>query len=231
MSSSTRPPEAGAPATDLRGRVLWPARVLLVLAYLALAHLASVGGNPGIAALALLAAVVLVLLPVLLQPRILAWAALAAIGAALWWLSATPGVWIVLRQGPVACVAFVCLGFARTLGRGRVPLVTRIAAAMDQLSPEALAPELRDYTRRVTAGWAWMLGALAVFDLALVLRGTPEQWSWFANIGDYVAIGGFMLLEFAWRQHRFPGRHRSFPDFLRRMFALGPEFWRTVAAR
>ena len=75
-----------------------------------------------------------------------------------------------------------------------------------------------------------LLFALAVFDLAMALLASRMQWSWLANIGDYVVIGGFMLAEFAWRKRRFPGRHRSFVDFMRRMLALGPAFWRKVAA-
>lgn len=227
MSSSTRPPEAAG--EDAGERRLWRLRIGLVAAYLVLAHLASAGGDPRWAALALFDIALLVLLRPLLRPRALAWLLLAALGAGLWWLVGTPHVWPLLLAVPVAFVAFVGFGFARTLHAGSVPLVTRIVAALDGVPADVLEPEVRDYARRVTLAWAVLLFALALFDLAMALLASRVQWSWLANIGDYVVIGGFMLAEFAWRKHRFPGRHRSFLDFLRRMAALGPGFWRTVA--
>lgn len=228
MSSSTRPPEAAG--EDAGERRLWRLRIGLVAAYLLLAHLASAGDDPRWAALALFDIALLVLLRALLRPRAPAWLLLAALGAALWRLGGTPHVWPLLLAVPVAFVAFVGFGFARTLRAGSVPLVTRIVAALDGVPADALEPEVRDYARRVTLAWAVLLFALALFDLAMALLASRVQWSWLANIGDYVVIGGFMLAEFAWRKHRFPGRHRSFLDFLRRMAALGPGFWRTVAA-
>lgn len=228
MSSSTRPPEPapGDAASDAR---VWRLRIVLVAGYLLLAHLASAGDDGRWAAIALFDVALIVLLRPLQAGQARAWLVLAAIAAMLWWLAGTAHVWSLLLAVPVAFVAFVGFGFARTLRAGRVPLVTRIAAALDGVAPSALEPEVRRYTRRVTAGWAVLLFALALFDLAMALLASRVQWSWLANIGDYVVIGGFMLGEFAWRRHRFPGRHRGFLDFLRRMLALGPAFWRGVA--
>lgn len=229
MSSSTRPAEP-APADPAGERLTWRLRIALAVAYLVVAHLASAGGDGRLAALALFDIALVVLLRPLLQLRIVAWLALAAIAIALWRLAGTAHVWTALLMVPVAFVAFVGLGFARTLRAGSVPLVTRIVAALDGVAPSALEPEVRQYARRVTLAWAVLLFALAVFDLAMALLASRVQWSWLANIGDYVVIGGFMLAEFAWRKRRFPGRHRSFVDFMRRMLALGPAFWRKVAA-
>jgi uncharacterized membrane protein len=55
---------------------------------------------------------------------------------------------------------------------------------------------------------------------------SEAQWSWFANIGDYLLIGAFLLLEFGYRRWRFPRRGHDFAGFLRSMAALGPAFWR-----
>lgn len=206
------------------------ARLLLVLAYLAVAHVASVTGDSRFAALALLAVAVLALFAPLLQGRIAAWLALAAAAAAAWQWSGSAALWWPLRLVPVAFVALVAAAFARTLREGRVPLVTRIAAALRGTAPAALPPAEQGYARRVTLAWAVLLGALALADLWLALHATPEQWSWLANIGDYVVIAGFMALEFAWRRHRFPAQREGFAAFLRRMAALGPAFWRTVAS-
>jgi uncharacterized membrane protein len=144
---------------------------------------------------------------------------------------------------PVAIVALVSWTFGRTLRLGRVPLITRIVCAMDQLTPEALAPELRVYTRKLTATWAVSLGAMAVADLLLALCAVPDgllasagiappftldhtQWSWFANGVNYGLVGALFIGEYAYRSRRFPGRYTSIFDFLRRMAALGPAFWR-----
>ena len=229
MSSSTRLVEAAAP-TRTRDQAAFWLRLCLVAVYLVVAHFASIGDDRVLAAWALLDVAVIVLLPSLLRARLAAWTALCGSALVLWWLSASPQVWLPLLLVPVACVALVAFGFARTLRRGRVPLVTRIVAALDGSTPHALAPELQAYARRLTLAWAVLLSALAAFDLAMALLASREQWSWLANIGDYVVIGGFMLLEFAWRRHRFPGRHAGFIDFIRRMIGLGPAFWRGVAA-
>ena len=229
MSSSTRPPD-GAPGDAAGDRLVWWLRIALVAAYLVVAHLASAQGDGRWAALALFDVALIVLLQPLASRRAWAWLALAASAALLWRLAGTPHAWTLLLAVPVAFVAFVGFGFARTLREGSVPLVTRIVAALDGMPPETLDPEVRRYARRVTLAWAIVLFALAIFDLCMALLAAPMQWSWLANIGDYAVIGGFMLAEFAWRKHRFPGRHRSFLGFLRRMLALGPAFWRSVAA-
>jgi uncharacterized membrane protein len=135
--------------------------------------------------------------------------------------------------------------FARTLREGEVPLITRIVAAIERRPPGQLEPAILDYTRRLTAAWAALLAALALTNAVLALLAVPDgvlarlghtpawaieraQWSWFANLIDYALIGLFFCAEFWWRQRRFPGRFRSFGEFLRRMGGLGPAFWRDV---
>lgn len=229
MSSSIGPADAGEPG-HRAARLAWALQAVLVVGWLVLAHLASVGGDGRFAAAALLCIVALVLAPALLRGRLMAWLLLAAAALLGWWLAPTPQLWLPLRLVPVAFVALVAFGFARTLRRGRVPLVARIVAALDATTADALRPELRAYAHRLTLAWALLLAALALFDLWMALHATPAQWSWLANIGDYVVILGFMFGEFAWRRHRFPEAQRSFLGFLRAMVALGPRFWRTVAA-
>ena len=229
MSSSTGPAEEHAPPAKA-ARLAWALQAGLVAIYLVLAHLASVRGDGGHAALALLAIVLLVLVPVLLRGRAWAWLALAACAAALWRFAPTPWPWQILRLVPVAFVALVGFGFARTLRAGRVPLIARIVAALDGIAPDQLSNDVRQYARRLTLAWTLLLAALALFDLWMALHATPEQWSWLANIGDYVVILGFMLAEFMYRKRRFPGQPRSFLGFVKAMLALGPRFWRSVAA-
>ena len=248
MSSSTRPPDPGvapAAATARHDALLLWLRVVLAIAYPLLAHVASARQDGTLAAIALADIALIVLLEPLLQRRAGAWALLAAFAAVLWWLAGTRHALLPLLLVPVAFVALVAWGFGRTLRAGQVPLIGRIVAALDGIPHPALAPELRSYTRALTLAWTLLLATLASCNLALALLAVPggllarigiaapmavseAQWSWFANISDYGILGGFMLLEYAYRKRRFPGRYHSFLDFLRAMARLGPAFWRDL---
>ena len=201
-------------------------RILLMVAYPLIAHAAATTGSGWLAALAALDIALVVLLEALARPSAAAWVLLAAIALALAWLAQTPHALIPLLLAPPAFVGMVAWAFARTLRAGRIPLVGRIAGAIDGIPWERMEPEVRRYTRQVTWAWALLLGTLACADLALAMLAPPLQWSWFANIGDYLVIGGFMLCEFGYRRVRFPRRGPGFAGFLRRMATLGPAFWR-----
>jgi len=220
-------------------------RLGLVLAYLLLAHLAGIGHAPWLAALALADIVVIVLLQPLLQRRAWAWLLLLAVLALLWPLVHSGHAFLPLLLVPVAILAAVSWTFGHTLLHARVPLITRMVAALEGGTPAQLDPEVSRYTRRLTAVWAGLLAALAATSLGLALVAVPNgilaglgiaapvavtqaQWSWCANVLDYGVVGGFFVLEFAYRKRRFPGRYHNFADFLRRLAALGPQFWRNL---
>lgn len=235
MSSSIAPPEADARAA---GRAM-AARALLVVVYLVLAHAAGVGHNGRLAALALLDIVVLVLLPPLLRWRAWAWTAVALAAAGCLALARTRYALTPLLLVPPAFVGFVSYGFARTLAAGRIPLITRMAAAMEPLESE---PRLLGYTRNLTLAWAVLLGALMVFNLALAALAVPAgllataglpvpmpvsegQWALAAHVGNYGLVVGFMMVEFQVRKRLFPGRYTGFFAFLRRLAGVGPVLW------
>lgn len=238
MSSSIAPPDAGGVGAH-RAALL---RVALVAGYFLLAHAAGVRHDPRLAAVATGDIVLIVLSAPLLAARAWAWGALVAACAALAWLARGAHAFVPLLLVPVAILCLVGWSFARTLRPGRVPLITRIVAALDGVPPAQLAPALLSYTRRLTLGWALLLGTLAAINLGLAMLAVPAgllaafgvasplpvtqaQWSWCANVGNYGLIAAFMLVEFQGRQRRFPGRYHSFLDFLRRMARLGPAFW------
>lgn len=217
-------------------------QVLLAVAYALLAHGASAWGDDRMAAGALLALVLMVLLPGLAARRAWAWIALPLLAAGCWatWRAGYAGLPLLLV--PVAFVALIGWVFGRSLGSLRGPLITRIVSAMEGVPVDDVAPELRSYTRRLTAAWAWLLAGLAVANLVLALIATPDgllasigvqpplaitrsQWSWFANLLNYGIVGGFFVGEYHLRKRWFPARYRSFGDFLQRMAALGPRFW------
>jgi uncharacterized membrane protein len=246
MSNNTRPPDlaaaAGLAVSDPRAAGL---RLLLALAYPLLAHLAGARHDPALAAIALGDLAVIVLLQALLHRRIGAWLLLAAMVVGLAGLARSHYALLPLLLVPVALLVLMAWTFGRTLSRGRVPLITQIVAALDAMPASALAPELRSYTRNLTAAWALLLGALALVNLTLALLAVPTgllasagitppwpvgeaQWSWFANIFNWGIVVGFFVGEYQLRKRRFPGRYRSLLDFLQRMARLGPAFWRQL---
>ena len=225
-----------------RDAALAGGRLALAAAYPFLAHAASTRADGTLAALAMFDIALILLLPALARPRIGAWAALACSVAALAWLARTPYALLPLLLVPVLFVALVGWGFARTLRAGRVPLVARIASALEAKDPAELEPDVARYTRRLTGLWAIVLFALAGLNLVLALLAVPRGllaafgvatpwpvgetlWSWCANGATYGLIGGLMVAEFAWRSRRFPGRYHGPLDFARRLAALGPGFW------
>jgi uncharacterized membrane protein len=220
-------------------------QIALAVAYALLAHGASSGDDARLAFAALLVLVAMVLAAPLLRGR--PWAfALAALS--------TAGAWALYRQGlatlplllvPVVFVALVAWVFARSLVAGRVPLITRIVSGLDGEPPDRLPADVAAYARGLTAIWAGLLVLMAVANLVLALLASPggllaqagiappwpithEQWSWVANLLGYGVVGGFFVLEFQWRRHRFPERNPGFFGFLRRLGGLGPAFWRDV---
>lgn len=221
-------------------------RTALALAYPFLAHAANARDDGTLAAVALGDLALILLLGPLLRRRPWAWALMTTCIAALAWLARTPHATLPLLAPPVVFVGLVAWLFARTLRRGRVPLITRMAAALHEQPAAALDPSLAAYTRALTGFWAALLFALCLVNFVLAVFGVPEgllarlghpaalpvfdsQGSLFANLLIHGVVGGCFLLEYAWRRHRFPDQpYRDLPDFLRKLAALGPGFWRDL---
>lgn len=221
-------------------------RIALAVAYPLLAHLASLHDSGPMAVVALVDLCLIVLLQPLARPRLWAWALLALLTAGLWSLRATPYPQLLLLAPPMAFTALVAWWFGRSLRAPRVPVITKILSGMEQRPPQELAPELQRYTRRLTATWAWLLAGLSLANAVLALIAVPDgllvrlgyppvitvsqdAWSWFANLLNHGIVGGFFIGEYALRRRWFPDRpYRNFFDFLRRMGALGPKFWREL---
>lgn len=221
-------------------------RLLLAIAYPLLAHWASLDDSGLVALLALADLTVIVLLLPLATGRAWAWLLLGAIGIGLWALHGSAVPALLLLAPPVAFTALLSWWFGRSLRPGKVPLISRIVSGLEGCEPAGLKPELKHYTRRLTAIWAALLAGLSLANGLLALIAVPDgvlmrlghppllsvsqdAWSWFANLLNYGIVGGFFIGEYLYRKRRFRNRpYKNFPDFLRRMAALGPGFWRTL---
>lgn len=220
-------------------------QVLLAVAYAACAHAASMGLGDAWATAAVVALVLVMVLPGIAERRGWAFAALAAGLAGAAWLHARGDAMLPLLVAPVAFVAFIAWWFARSLRSPRGALISRIVAGLDRVPLSEVEPEILRYTRRLTAAWAIALALLGLVNLVLALLATPgglldrmghaapwpitpEQWSWFANLATWGLVGGLFAGEYLLRKRLFPGRYASLADFLRRMAGLGPAFWRDL---
>ncbi|WP_243713560.1 ketosynthase [Luteimonas terrae] len=221
-------------------------QLLLGLGYTALAHLASVFQHDGLALGALVALIAMFVVEPLLARRPLAFVATPLLLWGAWGLYDAGHAALPLLLVPVVFVVGIAWIFARTLRPGSVPLITRIVVGIEEAGDAAaLAPDLQRYTRGLTAAWAIVLLGMAGASLTLALIASPsglleslgvpsplpitqEQWSLWANLLNYGVIGGFFIVEFAYRKRRFPGRYDGFLGFLRKLAGLGPMFWRDL---
>lgn len=222
------------------------ARLLLSVAYPFIAHAASTLRDPRLAALALLDIVLILLVVPLARRRPWAFAVAGASAVALWAAQDSRLLPVLLLLPPVLFPWLVAWFFARTLLPGRVPLISRIVGGLEQCAPADLSPALASYTRGLTRLWALLLGGIGAANLVLGLVAVPDgllvqlgyrpvvtvsqaAWSWFANLLDYGLAGLLLVVEYRVRMRVFPDRpYRTLPEFLRRLGALGPAFWRDV---
>jgi len=224
------------------------ARLALALAYPPLAHWATHAGTGQAAGVALADLSLVVLIEPLLRGRVWALATFAGLLAALYALAGSGHTQTLLLAPPVLFLALLSWFFGRSLRAPRVPLITRIACALENHG-EAMPADLAAYTRRLTAAWSLVLGSLAVINALLAFAAVPggvadrldllppgpppawavprEHWSLIANLLNYGVVGGFFIGEYALRHRFFPHRpYRNFLEFLQQMGRLGPAFWR-----
>ena len=94
--------------------------------------------------------------------------------------------------------------FGHTLAPGREPLCTRFA----RLIHGELAPDVLEYTRRITVAWTAFFAAMFTLSCALYLGGFVAQWSFFANIVAPLLVVAMFVVEYAIRMRVLPRQHR-----------------------
>lgn len=191
----------------------------LLLAWPLLVFAAIRWQQPWLGCAALLGLGAQLLWPALSRRRAWAWlgfslVAVVAVGVAL-----NGQARVYLHVLPVLAFLLLALFFGRTLRRGSVPLVTRIAAAARHLEPheiDQMPADLYRYTRRITLVWTLGFLIFAIEDLVLLRLTLPTQTAVAVNLGNLVAVALFMVLEYLYHSRRYPNpTHRHFGDFLR----------------
>lgn len=217
-----------------------------VLVYALLLGGAALTGSLWLDELAALALSGLLLLPGLRRGRAVAWLA---------WLAAAAGLAVLGLHGngrfaldcmPVLVNVALCLVFARTLMRGREPLIARIIEVLEGRARLAL-PRVAGYARALT--WAWALlfgvqalllallavcaqphGLLATFGLASPIAVEGSAWSVYQHFGSYALAPAFLVAEYAFRRwHLRHIPHVSLPLFAMRLARRWPGLLRSFS--
>ncbi len=209
----------------------------LGIAYPVVAHMAVVTRSVAVTAASLAVLASLVLLPRLVARSVLAWCLLPIVAAGLLWLARSNAAWLPLYATPVFVNLFGAWIFGHTLAPGKTPLIERLARLLHE--PDGISDEIARYARKVTLAWTLFLSSLALLNLTLALLAQPdgvllmmgvhpvvtvpvEVWSLFANFIDYAMAVLFFLVEYAWRQRKFPEQpYRNVFDFVNRARRVG----------
>ena len=117
---------------------------------------------------------------------------------------------------PLALNLALCATFAATLRDGREALVSRFARAE---RGGDLPPDLTRYTRILTGSWAVFFALMAAISLSLALWGSIAAWSLFTNLGNYILVVLFFVLEYSYRRLRFRHYRHATPRELVRLVA------------
>lgn len=210
-----------------------PRRLLppVLAGYVVLAGLGTLG-RLGWALHAAVPMLVLLLALVLPVRRAGGFALWLVLGTSLLWLDARGRAHEVLGVLPILINAGLCWIFARTLRRGREPLVTRVVRVVEGADRLQIAG-VAGYTRAVTVYWAILAGAqvaaLGACWLRVLARGAgaaPWAHAWL-QVGGYALPLLAMAAEYAWRRWRFRGQpHLPAHLFVRRLVACWPRIVR-----
>jgi len=147
----------------------------------------------------------------------LPWMVVLVVAAAVTWAleQARAGTWglAFLYGAPhAAAYLFLLWLFGRTLRRGRVPLVTRVARRVHG----ALAPEIEAYTRGVTLAWCVFFAAQVTLSVLLFAFAPLAAWSLFINVLNVPLLALMFGSEYLYRAAHYPDHPRTtLPGMLR----------------
>jgi uncharacterized membrane protein len=221
-----------------RGALVFAVYVVVLVAVFA-------SGNAWLDAIAVVALATLLLWPGLRRRGIVAWLVFLGIAGATLALTLAHRGDIALDFMPVMVNAALCHLFARTLMRGREPLIARVIGVVE--GPDRVAlPGVAAYARGLTRAWALLLGAQATVLTIVILCSVPdgtlarfgiappialagEGWRWYLHLGSYACVFAFMAIEYAWRRwHLRRIHHLPMTTFATRLATRWPALARSV---
>ncbi|MBO9661817.1 xanthomonadin biosynthesis protein [Dokdonella sp.] len=232
------------PSTSLAPRSRWLAFGLAVYVVSLAAALAS--GNVWLDTFAALVLVTLLLSPGLRRRSGVAWVLWLLAGASFLALAACGHGRLALDVLPIFVNAALCLLFARTLARGREPLIARIIEVLEGRERLAL-PRVAAYARGLTLAWALLFGAQATLLALLLTFARPDglldalglaapfvvagsAWRWYLHVGSYALVLTFLVLEYAFRRRYLAHLpHAPMAQFIARLMRRWPALVRRFA--
>jgi uncharacterized membrane protein len=139
------------------------------------------------------------------------------------------GVARLLDGLPALIAGLVAWVFARTLRRGRVPLIACAIVALDG-AEQLHDPATARYARRLTWTWAIYQGALAGCAAVLAMHDVRDRLPWpgasprvFGTVVLPLAVAALFLGEFALRRWLLPQAPRhSLAAFVRNLVRMWP---------
>ena len=186
------------------------ALVLAFLGYQFLIHKVTLAGQltPITAALVLIPFVVAVgwaiALELGLRLALLITAAMTILGVAWVNMFGLPSA-LIFGLPHLMTNLFLLWFFARTLKKGREPLITSIARRVHG----ALKAELEIYTRRVTYAWSLFFLLQIVVSIGLYIFASVAAWSMFINILNTPLILLMFVCEYSYRVSRYRDHQSS----------------------
>lgn len=180
-------------------------RLLPIVAYPVLLHLAVVRDDRDLLLAACLLLMALLAWPLLRRRRTAGIALLAAGTSAAVWLTRGGHALALLWLLPVLLNLFLMRLFAASLAPGRTPVIAQVARGIRGDLPEEIAA----YCRRLTAMWAALFGLMALWS-GLAILGGEDLWSWVTNVGNHLFVTAVFCVEYAYRKWRF--RHLPHPS-------------------
>jgi len=120
---------------------------------------------------------------------------------------------VMLFLPPILINLLLCFLFARTLGVGSTPLISRFARVAHG---HELDEVTQRYTRAVTQLWVGVFMLLASLSFLLALFAPLEIWSLFTNAINYMVVLAVFFIEYQVRiRHLSHLEHPGFIGFMR----------------
>ena len=192
--------------------VLFP---LLIFTYPLVLHLGVYFGHVELALVYLGIMLTLPFLFALLrQTKPAAWQIITAGLAFILLLLEKENYQLIIKLIPLSVNFLLLWLFASTLGKDRIPLITRFASMMRKDMP----PAVIIYTRWATVAWSVYFLLMTILLFLFSVYASLEAWSFFSNILSYFLLAMMFLAEFIVRRI-FLRKYMdySFTEFIQRL--------------